>query len=125
MRDEVFPGCLMVLVMFLVGACLIGIPVDCCSGSRQHEDAVVIARTYEPSRTSTGFTTDADGNMRTTTDTTPEKWTVIVRTESGETLAVNVRSDRWGQYEPGTKVQVSWIKGGVTGIRYVHRVDGL
>lgn len=119
----------LLVVLAIVGllGLLLFVGVDMGAGKWQPDQtALVIDRGHENARTSTGTGTaiGADGKVHvvTTTSSSPEKWTVIVKVD-GEVTSATATPTVWAECEKGREVRVQWKRGRFTGWNHGWRVS--
>jgi len=124
MKEDRILNCMIALLVGLGVATvllLIGLTIDLVSGHYITVSGTVIARSYTPSETHTGSGISSNGQMVTTTDTTPERWTVIVMIE-GKPIPCKAEPDVWAKCKEDRPVTIRILIGGMTGSKHGHEV---
>ena len=101
-------GIVILLVMFLVA--------DFATGESKTMWCKVIEKNYTPSQTSTGYATNGNGGMVTTT--TSEKLTLILELPNGTVETKDVSLSLYCAAKLGEKAQVRFRIGGISGNLY-------
>lgn len=107
---------LVVVAIVLILAMLIAPAIDRVAGDRVSVGGgVVLGKSYVPATHSTGvgYAYGRGGGPVVVSNSSREKWVVIVRHE-GETFSLDVDADTWASVQEGSEVEVFEIRGAIS-----------
>ncbi len=115
---------LRVSFVLLMGCGLISFEMIAGYCSTPTEEIVeVIQGSYSPSTTSTGTGITSNGKAVFTSETTPEQWTVIVKTKD-RVFGVTVRDGaEWLHYKTGDHVLMKTYRSPIMGVPVLYRLE--
>lgn len=97
---------LIILIVAIPILCLAFVLIDYCGGTVTHYAATVKALSYYPAERHFGSGLTSNGEMITSTSSSPAKYIVIVDVD-GVTIPASATMAQWGRCKEGAAIDVS------------------
>lgn len=114
-------GCWMVVIVGLlaatIAACIANV-ADYATGSYATASAVVVSKSYTPSRIGTVVGVGSNGNTVVGVDSSPEEYTLILRGNGDKVFSRQVSPRAYAEAEEGGTYSWTYVRGGIFGWRH-------